>query len=1595
MRWLKMVLLVLVTWVLTEAASAPKPQIHLLVTRPVDAGMAGNLHSLWAVALVDQYVRFRLEPLSEIKVLSEDQMLKHIPEMARIGEVISNDQYEAAAEKVRASHFMIQRIEYSEREKMLYYYMEIIKRSDKSVVASTDKSIPADQINSQIDSGLVSVLNKLGINQTELVQRFFQIPVLGKNFKLNRQLGETILKEKGSDSPGDLVLGKEYEKIILKDPFMLLANYSGAQAFFRAKQYEKSSKYLKELLDLVPIHSELYYMLAQSYRLSGKFEDALNVIASCERNRIKSIPFMVEKALSYEGMGQNGPAQNVHSQILTLSPAQPLSLHFMAKQKNKSSNYKEAFTIANKLVAADSENGYGFFERGKSYIGLKQEEKALDDLKTAAKLLPDDPMIQEVIGDLYHKNGEYKDAVSHFRNALKVNQDNLELYLKTAKALEMNQNASEALKLLRSIEIRFSGSAILLKATGQLEFSTGNLDKAAADLEKYLKVYPSDGEIFKTLGNIYSLKSDFSRAVDAYKVAMPLVKEKNSCRMPVAEIYIQQKNYASARKLLNEVLSEKQEKGANKMMGEVLMQQNELKSALSHFEKERSLHGDNVEVQEKIAQLYFRQNFLFPAKTEYTKLTKLSPSHPEAYFYLAVIALKDGDQTAAGILLKKASALGPGNAVIYGHIGDAYEQAGKSEKAVEAYRKVLSFDSKNSQTLLKLVGVYQKTGEDSLTAETGMALFAIDAKKYSGYLAQAGHLFNKIGMDKKAMEAYALFLDKGNNDFNVNSSYATLAFKNKDYAKVISLLKTGSAVMLQNGNVLLVLAESYCQTGQYNEAIPLLSKLLASNQESKHIMELTATAYEKTGDTLSAITFYERYLRFPSEDGDANLMYHLGELYEKKQMTSKAIARYEENIKESPDGLRNHERLGNLYIASKQWKNARTVLEKAVEFPHANVGFKKMLARTYAALQELDLAADLYNKYLVSSAGDASAWKELGEVYYKQKLYEQAVKPLTKAVELLPEDFDCLSMLGTSLVKTEEYSKAISPLGRARAIQKSNTELLELTAICYRNLKQTSSLALFLNEWIKLDPKRYDIKIELGSLMLEEKKVPEAIKMLTEAVKFIPSEVKPRLLLAQAYEVMGNDSLRLLQIKSALKFAPGEWEPHYQAGRYYLSKGILNEAELHLAQSIKLNPGHIRSRFDYGSLLLDLGNYTDAFEQLNTALESEPNNARYLSTVAYALILSGKQKEALENIAVAIGKGMSDAQVLYWAGKVYYKAGKKEPARQVFKDALSIDPSCASCFEALGDMSMEEVKFKDAARNYFKSWEKGGFNEKRAFKLGSALSYDRKFVEAKDFYEAVVQRNSGFNEANYRLVDVYCELGELKNARALLTKFKNDGTPWMQLAQGKIFETENNTEAAMVAYRIAGRIDPQNPHYLAGLGHTYLKQKKVQEAIEALSMASAADQLNMQLLIDLGVAFQGSGDSESAFQYYHEVEKKCPEHPDIYALMASVKSQQKMHIEAAQICERGLKYNPENTDLLYTMGVELESGGKYEPAIGAFQTALKKGKGKPVEALRHIGNIYYAKMVNNKKAKEFFKRYVKAGGESQDVAEAIKKLEGI
>jgi len=298
--------------------------------------------------------------------------------------------------------------------------------------------------------------------------------------------------------------------------------------------------------------------------------------------------------------------------------------------------------------------------------------------------------------------------------------------------------------------------------------------------------------------------------------------------------------------------------------------------------------------------------------------------------------------------------------------------------------------------------------------------------------------------------------------------------------------------------------------------------------------------------------------------------------------------------------------------------------------------------------------------------------------------------------------------------------------------------------------------------------------------------------------------------------------------------------------------------------------------------------------------------------------------------------------------------------------------------------------------NYFQSWEKGGYTEAKAMKLSRALMYAGKFGEAKGFLETLIAGNSAHAEALYRLALAYGGLNDLKKMKKTVNMLVNNRSiVYQQLAQGKMYELEKNREAAMIAYRIVMRISPENANAHAGLGNIFLANREYDSAIAHLSKAYEADSLDFQLAMSLGKACEAIGEVQSAIRLYNEVDRKSPGHPSVQMEIAHLGILMNNHGVAINALNRGIKYHPEDTEMYFRLGNEYAVTDQYELAIKTYEKAFKAGKGRNIEALKYIGNIYYSYLVNNKKAREFYRKYVKAGGKSDDVDEAMKKLEGI
>ena len=1125
-------------------------------------------------------------------------------------------------------------------------------------------------------------------------------------------------------------------------------------------------------------------------------------------------------------------------------------------------------------------------------------------------------------------------------------------------------------------------------------FQLNDAKNARTHLEAAFHAQGNDPEILMALGRIYSQNREYAKAIEMFNKATPIMTDKSISRIEIAKVLLCEKDTKGAIKIMRETLANGQVKGACTIMGDALRMNGDYQNALSYYMKERDFGGDIETIQQKIAGIRFDQGAFALAKTEYMRLSKIAPSNSDAYYHLAIIEMKNNNIDAAEADLVIARGFGNGDARIYQLLGDGYTGKGQFQKAIGMYQRSLQLEPGRVDALLNLSTAQVNANQDSAAAETNILIYRLNNTKYSNYLAQAGHTFRTLNYLQKAKDLYAEFLAKGFIDKSVNIGLAQILYAEKNYAKVAELLRNCNNTQGNGQQISLMRADAYCHLGQYNEALPILSSLRAQKTCDSRTIELSAIAFEKSGDLTNAIKMLEQYLKSGTTADLANYAFHLGELYEKKNLKDNATEQYLKNIADYPQDGRNYEKCAQCYMVAKNWEAARTLLETAVAIAHAPARIEKMLAQTYDALDNWEKATLAYATYLSEAQRDSIAWKEFGAVYFEHKQYQSAIDPLSKASQLLPGDFECQYMFGVSCVETGKFSKALAPLSRAATLNKTNPLILDYLAQCYRSLKQNGDLIATLKTWAALDKKRFDIRVELGSLLLADKRLDEATADLWEATKIVPLDEKPHRILAQIYALQCNDTLQLMHLNAALQCSPRNWENQFQLACFYVAKNRSKDAEPCLARTLELNPHAARAHYYFGNILQARGSLDSACYHLEQAAQLEPNNAGYLALYAFVASQKGNSAAAIGAITTALKNDPSNTTILYLAGNVHKNCGQFETARQEINAAFSQNPALYTCYDVLGEIALQQKQYTDAAQNFFHAWEKGGFTESRAMNLTKAMMYQGKYEEAKDFLESVVAKNGSQQEALYRLAYAYCETGEVKKAQKIVKTLEQlHSTAMMQLAQGKIYEAEGNKDAALIAYNVADRFSPNNLYVHEGFGRIYLQNGMYDFAITHLSTAQSLDTLDMQLTMDLGKAYQSAGQTPNALLCYYNVMKKYPAHPQIHMVLALLKSSLGDHTSAANILKLGLQAHPKDATLCFLLGNEYQKIDQYDLAINSYQDALRLGKNNQIEALRMIGNIYYNNLVNDKKAQEFYKRYVKAGGKNDDVSEVMKKSE--
>jgi tetratricopeptide (TPR) repeat protein len=202
--------------------------------------------------------------------------------------------------------------------------------------------------------------------------------------------------------------------------------------------------------------------------------------------------------------GKYSEAYKMFESVFELNDGDKINaLNYMGCCLLNESNYTKAIEFFDRVSKEAPDWERPVFNKGRAYIYLQEYGKALDLLKLALLINPQQPDTYFYIGVYYEKTGDLKEALVWYKKSLKIDNGQPDVHLNLGKIyFKLNDikkallEFNKAILCDRQFSDAFFNKGLLLKTQGKLE-------KSLSCLEKAYRIDSTDCEVIKEIAEVY------------------------------------------------------------------------------------------------------------------------------------------------------------------------------------------------------------------------------------------------------------------------------------------------------------------------------------------------------------------------------------------------------------------------------------------------------------------------------------------------------------------------------------------------------------------------------------------------------------------------------------------------------------------------------------------------------------------------------------------------------------------------------------------------------------------------------------------------------------------------------------------------------------------------------------------------------------------------------------------------------------------------------------------------------------------------------------------------------------------------------------
>ena len=705
------------------------------------------------------------------------------------------------------------------------------------------------------------------------------------------------------------------------------------------------------------------------------------LLGACTKDPEKAKIKYLAEGQKYMKQGQYGDAIVEFRNAIRLDPRFVDAYYQLAQADLAQRNWQGAYVSLEKAIELDPGRLDARLDRGRLYFAARQFDKSEEE---ANAILQEEPK-------------------------------NVGAFQLLGAALIGLQKPDRALEAFSRVTELLPNDASAYVNLALVEISLRRFKDAEDHLRKAVAVDPKSLQANIDLANFYHLQNKLPEAQGAFQAGIQNNPDAPQLYVEWATLLSNAGKTTDADGVLDKLRNRMPNSPAATIaIGDYYSQRHDLDKALSEYQRGLSLSAGNLDIEQRMEELYLMLNRTDEASKLDNQLMKQAPKDPVVSVIHGRLLLAQGKQQDSVIALQNAVKAAPDSAQAHYYLGVAYSQGESFGQANNEFQEAVKLSPGFPLALRGLAQLnltQNHPSEAQVYAQELVHKFPADV--YDRMLL--GEIFLLEEQTRPAEEQFVAASRLAPNQAAVHLDLGRVYSAEKKWIPAEKEFETVIQLDPSNPTMVSAYAEFLVARKQAPKAIALVQHFVDSNPDNSQGHIILGALQFDSKNTSAAQAEFERAIQLDPKNVQGYL--RMGGIYEGKKQTDAAIGQYQRALDLQPKFAPLATMVGNLYLDKGDRETARKYFARALEAdPNFAVANANMAWVDAQEGKNLDVALGRAQKAKSLMPEVPAISDTLGWVMYKMGNYSGAIPLFQECVKKSPDSAQFHYHLGLALM---------------------------------------------------------------------------------------------------------------------------------------------------------------------------------------------------------------------------------------------------------------------------------------------------------------------------------------------------------------------------------------------------------------------------------------------------------------------------------------------------------------------------------------------------------------------------------------------------